>query len=195
MNETSQTWKQLYEAMCSGDMSKLDALINNGVDINERNCYNETPLLSAIMDLGVPCEDAPRNADRMNIVSEIVARGADINALDNDGHGIFDVPIFQIDLELIEHLLNIGAHPNNGINSGGDSILDLAHFDYRALYFAPSKVHPHTDADLENFDTWLAFMDREAVRNDFQRPVCLRLLRDRGARTSEELSALGKSRV
>jgi len=195
MSDTSENWKKLYEAMCSGNIAQIDALIKSGADINERDDYSETPLLSAMMDLGVPWEDEPRNHERMKIVSEIVARGADIYTLDKDGHGILDVPIFQVDIEFLEHLLNIGAKPNNGINSGGDSILDLAQFDYWALYFAGRKVQPYTDEDLKSFDSWLSYMDREAIQNGFQRPVCLRLLRNRGAKTGEELIAIADSGI
>jgi len=188
MTKESESWMRFYEAMRKGDIECVDALVSSGANINERNDHGDTPLLVAICDLDVPWDDEPRNPDRIIIVSAIVERGADINALDKDGRGILTVPIFQVDIEFLEFLLDIGAKPNNGINSDGMSILDLAELDYHLLYFKSAR--PATELDRENMDSWIAYLDREAVHNGSQRPVCLSLLRARGAKTAEELSLL-----
>lgn len=171
----------LVAAIAAGDKATALALIEAGADLSGHDKTGETILSNAIFLTEDP-------QDRLELVRALVAHGADPRLLNVDGTGpLFDCAI-QFDDSVMRLLLEAGADPN-AEHDGGERLYDYTEFDYRNENFDPSLPEKGTEADRVTVDSWLAFLDRLALKHGKPRPTMLRLLREFGARSwSEEES-------
>ena len=95
--------KELSDVIRSGDVNKLDDLINEGVDVNVRDFYDSDTILITACKVG-----------NLDIVKKLVENGADINntILCNSGE-VHSTPATIATkyghIEITEYLLNAGA--------------------------------------------------------------------------------------
>lgn len=175
------TRKDICDAACAGDLDKLRQLAAEGADFNEVDESGTSPLLEVIEEL-CPVD----NPCRYDVVSTLLALGADPNIFDEDGYGSLTVPMFRMDVPMLRLLLESGADPNK--HPGYDdsqSFYDYAEMDYEIVHlWVPDKPN---DVEIENPDLYLRFLDRMAIKYNCARPEHLHLLRSYGALSKKEM--------
>lgn len=192
-NAPSPEVSSLVAAATAGDFEHLRALVVNGADVNACDEHGETVLMLAISD--------PDNTDcalRLAIARELLNLGADPCKTDADGSGPICEAAVRMDTELLRLLMDAGAHPNDETGwEDGANAYDLAAEDYYVTIWIGGEDIPlggeglpeePTSNDLATHETWLAFLDRMAIKHHRRRPDHLFLMRERGARTSKELA-------
>lgn len=123
----SQVTKDFYEAFSRGNLPLADMLIQQGADINCRNCGNRTPLM---MKIALGDRDAVR---------WIIARGADVNLVGPTIYGPM-LPLtaaanaMSWNKELLLDLLEAGADSNKADGEGNTPFLAWAGRDFVADY-------------------------------------------------------------
>lgn len=88
-------------------------LLDQGVDINAKDDFGQTPLHLAV------------NHENVKIIELLINQGADVNGVDANGN----TPIFMVsslDKKIIKLLLEYGTDPNIK-NNDGRTILDMAY--------------------------------------------------------------------
>ena len=96
-----------------GDITGIRELLEDGFDINEKDCFWGTPLHLAV------------NYEKLKIIELLLIEGADVNMVNAEG----EPPIFMIssdNINLYKLLLVYGADPNIK-NYDGRTILDKAY--------------------------------------------------------------------
>lgn len=191
--EPSPSYEELVAAATAGDFDRLRRLVAKGADVNSRNQYGGTVLCEVICN--TECHDGPL---RMAIARELLSLGADPRKTDNDGGGPISQAVLRMDTELLSLLMDAGAHPNHETGwEPGRNAYDLAAEDYYVTTWIGGKDVPLGQEglpeepcanDLVTHETWLAFLDRMAIKYGKRRPDHLFLMRERGARTSKELT-------
>lgn len=89
---------------CMGEFKDMiDLLIENGADVNKSDHNNWTPLLAY----------ANSKYDNPNIISFLISKGADKNALTKDRVSSLMMASFRGHLNIVEHLLELGMDVNH----------------------------------------------------------------------------------
>ncbi len=180
------SFRRLSDLACAGDLDGLRALVAEGFDLSSLSPLGEASLETVLDDL-YHAPEAPRYA----VVQELLRLGADARQRDTDGLGPLFTAVLAMDTEMLRILLDAGADPNTEkMDSAVESLYDWAVFDYRYEIWNLDLPEEPTDSDRASDDAWLTFLDEMAVRFGKRRPDHLRLLRDRGARSMEELNEL-----
>ena len=182
----------LISAATAGDFERVRSLVASGADVNGCVRNGATVLMEAIGD--------PDNSDtslRLAIARELLSLGADPCKTDNEGSGPLCNAAVRMDTEVLRLLMDAGANPNNETGwEEGRTAYDLAAEDYYVstwisaedIPFGSEGLPEEPDAnDLATHDTWLAFLDRMAIKYGKRRPDFLFLMRERGARLAGEL--------
>lgn len=185
--------KALISAATAGDFERVRALVANGADVNGYDSCGDTVLMAAIGDPDNPDDTALR----MAIARELLSLGADPCKTDAEGSGPLCEAAVRMDTEVLRLLMDAGANPNNETGwEEGRTAYDLAVDDYYVRTWISADDIPIGGeglpeepgvSDLESHETWLAFLDRMAVKYGKRRPDYLFLLRERGARRASEL--------
>lgn len=191
--ETSPDVKALISAVTAYDFERVRALVAGGADVNGCDEFGETVLMCAIGD--------PDNDDtslRLAIARELLSLGADPCKTDEEGSGPICEAAVRMDTEVLRLLMDAGANPNDETGwEEGRTAYDLAAEDYYVRTWIGPGGFPlgseglpeEPDAnDLATQETWLAFLDRMAVKYGKRRPDFLFLMRERGARKFSELN-------
>ena len=169
----------LRRAMRDGDIDALFRLLDNGADVNERGLFDETLLHEAITKL----EGHPK---LMEVVTELLRRGADPKLLTPEGGGpLFSAAIVR-DPAIMRLLLEAGADPNKQYD-GPETVYEWAEFHYRNDEYRLDLPEEPSAEDTASQDAWLLFLERLAKAYNKNPPDFLRVLRDYGAKTSTEL--------
>jgi serine/threonine-protein phosphatase 6 regulatory ankyrin repeat subunit B len=93
----------IFEATTDQSHDLASLLIDHGADFNARLENRMTPLMFAVRNGAKRCVDL------------FLKAGADINAVQEENAvGAFGLALNQLDLEMAEHLLSMGAEPNFG---------------------------------------------------------------------------------
>jgi len=171
----------LLGALYTADLDRATELLAAGADLNVRVGFDT--LLSQVIS-------AIRSEHRLPVVRFMLAHGADPRLLGDNGLGPLFAAVYVLDTEVIRLLLDHGADPNREHNGDGEPLYDWAVSDYRDEVFNVHLPEPPTKADRANADTWLAYLDRLAVKYGKWRPDHLILFRSRGALTWKEQDAL-----
>jgi len=96
----------------------IDILINEGVDINEGNVVQETPLITAI------------KFNKKNLIEHLLENGADPNHTDRDGNSAFFYAVAHAQSENIYDLLRNFASPDfDQINKNSETLF----FEYARM--------------------------------------------------------------
>jgi len=103
--------KSLMYAIDNGEFSKIKALLNQGVDVNEKSLWGISPLMS-MARLG-----------HIDIVELLLEKGADVNAIDNDGATSIMFASQGGHVNIIETLLARGADINARAENGMTALL------------------------------------------------------------------------
>lgn len=169
------TGPALHAAARSGDLRQVRALLERGADPNEADGIDgATPLQAAIEGSKAP--DA-----RHELVSLLLAHGADPRRLDANRSGPLFLALLHQDTCVLELLLRHGADPNSEIGFADKGLLWWARSDYLYETYGrdlPEEPDPATWADI---DALIDFLDALANRHSRPRPEPLRLLRLYGA--------------
>jgi len=109
----SQVTRDFYIAFANGNLQLAEILLQQGADINCRNCGEDTPLVRTINNSGI---------DR---IQWLLTRGADIDLFNiNEIHNPLTIATRSMNREKIFLLIKHGANPNSK-NIKGDSPLLL----------------------------------------------------------------------
>ena len=169
----------IENAVAAGDVQRIARLLAEGVDPNTLTAFGDCLLsLAASSHLTNP---HPGLTVRL-----LLERGADPN-----GRGELAplvTAIFNTRPEIVQLLLKHGANPNTVVG-GVETIYDLAEFDYRFEQYDLHLPEEPTEADDADEDSWLAMLDRFALKYRKRMPIELHILRSHGALTMTELRA------
>jgi len=123
----------------------IDILLNEGVDINEGNVVQETPLITAI------------KFNKKNLIAHLLENGADPNHTDRDGNSAFFYAVAHSQSENIYDTMHNFATPAfDQINKNGETLL----FEYvRMMSNSESGINflkklLNDGADLYQASTW-----------------------------------------
>jgi hypothetical protein len=170
-------------AACAGAIDVMRAQVAAGFDLNGKDRFGDTILERVINDLEF-CPTTPK----YEVIAEMLALGADPQALSDDGSSPLLVAVLNMDAEMVRILLDAGADPNAARMRDRDELLyDWADFVYRYEVWKVKLPEDATTADLADKDAWLHHLDCLAVKYGKRRPDHLRLLRERGALSMSEL--------
>ncbi|WP_426328155.1 ankyrin repeat domain-containing protein [Pedobacter sp. R-06] len=123
----------------------IDILVNEGVDINEGNVVQESPLITAI------------KFNKKNLIAHLLENGADPNYTDRDGNSAFFYAVAHSQSENIYDTLRDFASPAfDQVNKNGETLL----FEYvRMMSNSESGINflkklVEDGADLYQAGTW-----------------------------------------
>lgn len=123
----------------------IDILINDGVDINEGNIVQETPLIIAI------------KFNKKNLIGYLLEKGADPNHTDRDGNSAFFYAVAHAQSESMYDILrNFDSPAFDQVNKKGETLL----FEYvRMMSDSESSINflkklLNDGADLYQPSTW-----------------------------------------
>lgn len=85
---------------CYGTIEVIDLLVDAGADLENRSGAGLTPLLVAIQE------------ERYELAAHLIARGADVNALNMYGDGALNYAIYYRAPDIIELAVDHGAEPD-----------------------------------------------------------------------------------
>ena len=106
--------RYLYDAIRHNDIEKVKFLIENGVDVNEKNLLGKTPLYEAA------------SSGYLELVKFLVEKGADVNAKTNNGVTALHDAAYNGYLEIEKFLVEKGADINAKTNSGRTPLHEAA---------------------------------------------------------------------
>lgn len=109
-----QNFGSLHMAASLGDHDSIKALLKHGVRVDDRNEDGETALLMAAQR-----ENGPA------VIQELVAAGADINALNNLGDNAVMLAAWQHHLDTVQLLVGLGVDAC-AKNNKGETAIDQA---------------------------------------------------------------------
>lgn len=175
-----QTQHRHDDTQAARDLARVRRAVAAGYDLSREGHHCDTPLRHAILCIGNP-------RARLRAVRALLAAGAEVDP-EPDGNGPLFAAVIQQDATVMQVLLDHGAAADRE-HDMGEPILDWAEFDYRAETYGEDMELPErpTVADRATMDTWLAFLDRIAVKYGKRRPDYLLILRNHGARTYAEM--------
>lgn len=169
-----------------GDLAGIRALVAEGLDPTAL-AADGTPLLERVLFL---LDDRPAGL-MQQVVKTLLELGADARQRSPDGTGPLYLAVIDMDTEMLRILMDAGADPNDErMDSEFETLYDWARCDYSFEVWRLGDYGCPTDADLADEDSWLRFLDRQAIEQGRRRPDHLMLLRERGARSMAELSEL-----
>lgn len=123
----------------------IDILLNEGVDINEGNVVQESPLITAI------------KFNKKNLIAHLLENGADPNHTDRDGNSAFFYAVAHLQSENIyDTLRNFASPAFDQVNKNGETLL----FEYvRVMSNSESGIKflkklIEDGADLYQESTW-----------------------------------------
>lgn len=123
----------------------IDILLNEGVDINEGNVVQESPLITAI------------KFNKKNLIAHLLENGADPNHTDRDGNSAFFYAVAHLQSENIyDTLRNFASPAFDQVNKNGETLL----FEYvRVISNSESGIKflkklIEDGADLYQESTW-----------------------------------------
>lgn len=123
----------------------IDILLNEGVDINEGNVVQESPLITAI------------KFNKKNLITHLLENGADPNHTDRDGNSVFFYAVAHLQSENIyDTLRNFASPAFDQVNKNGETLL----FEYvRVMSNSESGIKflkklIEDGADLYQESTW-----------------------------------------
>lgn len=191
MTDPDSAFEMLINAAERGDIAAIRAQVAGGFDVRETDQYGESLLAIAISSLEVVVDiPAPH---RYEVVTALLESGFDPNQLDTDRAGALTEAMLAMDTEMLRLLLDAGARPNDVAGFfPGDTLYDWAEIGYLFHVWDVNGVPEleETDqSDRATVDSWLRWMDRMAIKYHRRRPDHLLLLRERGAKTRQELIA------
>lgn len=123
----------------------IDILLNEGVDINDGNVVQETPLITAI------------KFNKKNLIAHLLENGADPNHTDRDGNSAFFYAVAHSQSENIyDTMRNFATPAFDQVNKNGETLL----FEYvRMMSNSESSINflkklIEDGADLYQASTW-----------------------------------------
>ncbi|QNR85409.1 ankyrin repeat domain-containing protein [Pedobacter riviphilus] len=123
----------------------IDILLNEGIDINEGNVVQESPLITAI------------KFNKKNLIAHLLENGADPNHTDRDGNSAFFYAVAHLQSENIyDTLRNFASPAFDQVNKNGETLL----FEYvRMMSNSESGINflkklIEDGADLYQASTW-----------------------------------------
>ena len=176
---------RIYEAALAGDLVSLRRLVEGYSQLNRVGPGELSLLEDVLMELchpGIPHKYA--------VVRILLECGADPNKLSGIGSSPLLPPMLGMDTKMLRLLLKAGADPNKaGGFTKDSSFYDWAESDYRTEVYDLKLSDKPRKGDQKDADSWLAFLDRIAVKYNRRRPDHLLLLRKYGAKTMKEIMA------
>ncbi|BDI30785.1 hypothetical protein CCAX7_28360 [Capsulimonas corticalis] len=105
---------ELHDALTSGDLEWVTALLHDGADIEEHNSFGWTPLMAASLK------------GQVDIARLLLDHGAELNATDREGKSAIHYAGMRGGAEAVRLLVRLGANINAVESFGGYTPLHLA---------------------------------------------------------------------
>lgn len=200
--------KVIEDAAWQGNLEQLKSLTAQGVSFNHVMSDGGSLLNSIVINLTCDCIRPELVPDddwdalshqqwidlsnqskpfRYDVIKLLLELGADPN-LGSAEECVLVFPMLHMDTHMLEILLNAGADPNR-LHHDDDphvTLLDWAGRDY-CFETIQQPCDPVTPQDQATFDQWLEYLDRMAIKYNYIRPHAIRILRQYGAKTYEEM--------
>lgn len=207
MSDNNEIIEKIKQLALNQDIEGLKQLAAQGVSFNHLDPYGES-LLSEIAWL--LCDSIDKNREytihpndlpheqflalvdqykplRYQVVQTLLDLGADPN-LGLPEESVLASPMLAMDGEMLRILLEAGADPNGLCDKDEptQTLLDWADMDY-CFETNDYPWDPQTNVDRQNFDNRLDYLERMAAKYNYTPPIALRVLRQYGAKTYEEM--------
>lgn len=135
----------IFSAARSGDLKKIQELIEFGIDVNSKNENGHSPLMLASYN------------GHYEAAKFLLDLGADVQSVDNSSNSILMGVVFKGHASIFELLVEAGANLDYE-NSKKQSAMDLAiMFGRRNLIFRINQLQNsnRSDGKLEQIKTWV----------------------------------------
>ena len=200
---TPSPQERLDKAINDLDLQAAEAALKDGADPNYQPKSGDTPLIDAVGAIGFchcasddpprrrggPPTDQRQHERALSLVRCLLKHGADPNLDDGYGCGPLFEALLTHDSKVLRLLLEHGGDPNI-LLEGDETLYEYAEFDYRyTAFFLRSMSLEPTEADRVSEEAWLAYLYRAAEQDGVFAPDVLTVLRDYGAKTTEELAS------
>jgi hypothetical protein len=172
---------KLLRAISDQDISRVKELLAQGANPNATTGTGETALMEACSSWHTP-------ENRFRMAEALIDAGADlayVNSEAGEALGALFECVLAKDARLIEFLISRGADPNKEYGLG-ETLYDLAEFDYRFDEYEHRLPEKPAESDKATEESWLAFLTRLAARHRKNPPDYLLALRKGGALTGKE---------
>ena len=177
------TRKDICDAAYEGDIDRLRQLASEGADLNETNEYGETIFDEIMSNLTIDDKEF-----RYDVLLAMLELGADPNILDEAGCGVLTTAMLAMDTKMLKILLDAGVDPNNHCGfTDSESFYDWAVCDYGYNLYGGPVPDEAEEEDNASEESWLAFLERLALKYNCRQPDHLHLLRSYGALSKKEM--------
>lgn len=155
-----------------------------GADVDACNEQGQSVLHSCLEEAMVE----PVNLYAVNFTPLLLELGADPGLTDEHCcTSIFMVCLAHAE-SILHFLLDAGANPNEDLTlEYTQTVLETVIEDYEYSVFNWHYPDLPMKKDSENTDTWIDFLDRMAVKTGRIQPMCIKTLREFGAKTIDEI--------
>ncbi|MCW8944264.1 MAG: ankyrin repeat domain-containing protein [Sedimenticola sp.] len=166
---TISGYSGLPKAAAQGDLTRIVELLKRGSNIDERDNYRRTPLHIAAY------------GGHHDVMRELVAAGADPNALENDYYDIVTIAAVANDVETLKLSLELGCRPGNITSRyDGTALIAAAHLGHDEVV----RVLINAGAPLDHINNlgWTAVIEAIVLSDGgYRHQATLRALIDAGA--------------
>jgi ankyrin repeat protein len=151
-SRSNDGWTALHTAAFGGHLETVDWLIENGAEVDATNSQHQTPLFWATTgnaesaagmfpktkmckteEAEAGNEAAPKNNDKAKVVKFLLARGADINVVDELGRTPLFCATNANDLEVTKLLLDADVKVNARDGEGWTALCVAAKYGYAGI--------------------------------------------------------------
>lgn len=109
--------KSLFNAITNNDLEQVKSLFNDGADIEARNNYLETPLITA------------SHSNCPKIVNFLLSQDANVNAVDHEANSALHYSMLHKNPAITKALLKAGASANLSNNNGSTPLHWATYYD------------------------------------------------------------------
>jgi uncharacterized protein len=143
------TYQALFAAVAEGNLEQVKQLVAEGVNLEERDSHQRTPLLVAA------------HLSNDAVAKALLEAGANPNALDVQRYDLITIAAVNNDVDMIELGLEYGANPSNITSPyDGTALIAAAHLGH--VETVQTLIDAGAPLDHVNNLGWTAYSRRES---------------------------------
>lgn len=165
-------YSNFHKAVFDGDLLKMNQLITQGADVEEKDDAGRTPVHLAAF------------ASNEEALTALVDAGADINAFENDRYDVITIAAVENDIEMLRVALFLGGKPDNITSPyDGTALIAAAHLGHYEIVIL--LIEAGAPLDHVNNLGWTALIESIVLGDGGYRHVrTAKALIDAGANVS-----------